>query len=234
VIAPALLALALAAPAPDRLVVLCYHGVADGADRYALPVRRFTEQISWLRGEGWQPVSLQQVLDARAGRRPLPQKAVLLTFDDGYANFYTTVFPVLKRQYYPALLALVGSWLEVPEGGKADVDGQPVPRSSFLSWDQTAIEAMPLMEGEKDAEKFFRLLLQKVAAQPRGLERAVFELQARDWRTGKPVPTKTLAAWMRQLELGGGRNLAYYPDDPIQGHPALDLLVPRFSLRAWP
>ena len=106
---------------------------------------------------------------------------------------------------------------------------------AFLdAYDQTAIEAMPLMEGEKDAGKFFRALLQKVAAQPRGLERTVFELQARDWRTGKPVPSKTLAAWMRQLELGGGRNLAYYPDDPIQGQPVLDVLAPRFSLRAWP
>jgi biofilm PGA synthesis lipoprotein PgaB len=146
------LALLLTAAAPGRLEVLCYHHVDDGksglkADRYTVSLRRLTEQIDWLRGEGWQPVSLQQIFDSREGKRPLPEKAVLLTFDDGYADVYSTVFPLLKRSGSPALIALVGSWMEAAEGGQVDVDGQPVPKSAFVSWDQVReMQASGLVE----------------------------------------------------------------------------------------
>src|SRR4051812_45616863 len=119
-IAPAavLLASALATPATSRLVVLCYHSVADTGLRYTLPVRRFTEEISWLRGEGWQPVSLLRVRAAGPGQGPLPPRASLLTFGGGSAALSTAPFPILKRHDYPAVAAGVGSWLEVPDGGK--------------------------------------------------------------------------------------------------------------------
>ncbi|MGE8199459.1 MAG: poly-beta-1,6-N-acetyl-D-glucosamine N-deacetylase PgaB, partial [Variovorax sp.] len=84
------------------------------------------------------PVSLQQIVDARAGGKPLPPKPVLLTFDDGYRSAYTKVFPLLKRYNYPALFALVTSWLEVPEGQPVHWGDKPAPRENFLLWSEAA------------------------------------------------------------------------------------------------
>ena len=61
---------------------------------------------------------------------------MLLSFDDGYASFYTRVYPLLKAFGYPAVLALVGSWLDAPEDATVMYGDQPVPRRNFMSWEQ--------------------------------------------------------------------------------------------------
>jgi len=128
----------------DGFAALSYHevdadtpGAAPGAlGRYAVEVSRLVAQFSWLRENGYTPVSLSAVVEARGGGQPLPPKAVLLTFDDGYADFHARVFPLLRLFGYPAVIALVGSWMEAPAGSLVDYDDRKVPRETFLSWDQ--------------------------------------------------------------------------------------------------
>ena len=125
--------------AAGELIVLCYHEVeSDRALKLtptALRASDLAAQFAWLRAAGYTPVSLQRVLEARRGGAPLPDKAVLLTFDDGKKDVYTRAFPLLKLFGYPAVVALVGRWLEVPAGGTVDYDGVPLPRADFVSWD---------------------------------------------------------------------------------------------------
>lgn len=107
-------------------------------DATALDETTLAEFFSWLHTADYKPVSLQQIIEARAGGAPLPPRAVLLTFDDGYASAYTKVFPLLKRFGYPALLALVTDWLETPAGAPVNgfVARRTVMRDHFLSWEQ--------------------------------------------------------------------------------------------------
>ncbi len=141
-LAAAVLAL-LACPiahAANEVMILGYHEVeSDRAavlSRTAVRASELAAQFAWLRDHGWVAVSLQQVLDSRQGGKPLPAKAVLLTIDDGKRDTYTRVFPLLRLFQYPAVVALVGSWLEVAADGVVDYDGTPVPRSEFVSWDE--------------------------------------------------------------------------------------------------
>lgn len=102
--------------------MLSYHDVADDAadQRYvAVRTSALNEQISWLRDNDYQPISVQQILDAHDGKAVLPPKAVLLTFDDGYSSFYTRVWPLLKAYNWPALWAPVGSWVNAPANQKS-------------------------------------------------------------------------------------------------------------------
>ncbi|NDE23061.1 MAG: poly-beta-1,6-N-acetyl-D-glucosamine N-deacetylase PgaB, partial [Synechococcaceae bacterium WB9_3_282] len=121
------------------LVVLGFHEIAEPAQAvipdYSVTPEQFRAQIGWLHGHGYHFVSLDQVLQARAGQRPLPSQPVLLSFDDGYRSVYTEAFPVLKQYQAPALLALVGSWLE-PEAGLVSFGDQLLPREHLLSWVQ--------------------------------------------------------------------------------------------------
>jgi biofilm PGA synthesis lipoprotein PgaB len=54
---------------------------------------------------------MDQILAARAGKLPLPEKAVLITFDDGYHSVYANAFPILKLFNAPAVIAVVGDFV---------------------------------------------------------------------------------------------------------------------------
>ncbi|MGP8290661.1 poly-beta-1,6-N-acetyl-D-glucosamine N-deacetylase PgaB [Vreelandella zhanjiangensis] len=139
---------------PGDYVVISYHDIVDTTVTPDLPIysqtitrARLIEHFNLLSAGGYQPVSLQQIIDAKAGGQPLPDKAVLLTFDDGYRSFYDIVFPLLKLYGFPAVQAVVGSWLDVPEGGRVPYGNITLPRERFLTWEQVQIlDESPLVE----------------------------------------------------------------------------------------
>jgi biofilm PGA synthesis lipoprotein PgaB len=115
---------------PGEFLVFCYHNVpikANPADSYGVSQNIFVEQMEYLRTHGYHPVSLGDILNTREGKKDLPDKPILLTFDDAYISYYNFVFPVLKKFDYPSLLAVVGSWIDNPP------EGLPEP---LMSWDQ--------------------------------------------------------------------------------------------------
>lgn len=105
-------------------------------DQFAVDVARLAEQFDWLAENGWTPVSIDQIIDAHEGRAALPEKAVLLTFDDGLSSMYTDVFPLLKAYNYPAVAAVVTSWMEQPEDWSILYEVGLRTRDGFVSWDQ--------------------------------------------------------------------------------------------------
>ena len=130
-------ACALAAPA--KLTILSYHEIAEKNQAlvpdYAVSPTNFVRQMDWLKNNGYHFVGLGDVIADRQGKKPLRPKAVLLTFDDGYRSVYDHAYPTLKLFHAPAVIALVGKWLE-PESGTVSFDGKAVPRSDLLSWAQ--------------------------------------------------------------------------------------------------
>ena len=119
--------------------VLAYHDVVDdvrslGYD--SITLRSLAMHFDWLRANGYRVVSLDDVVAAQRGERPLPPRAVLLTFDDGYRSFYTRVYPLLIAFNYPAVLSVVGSLLDVPPRGQVRYGGGLVAREDFVSWEQ--------------------------------------------------------------------------------------------------
>lgn len=125
---------------PTELTVISYHEIADKKNalipEYAVSPTHFVRQMDWLKNHGYHFVSVDQVLAARAGKLPLPERAVLITFDDGYRSVYTNAFPILKLFNAPAVIAVVGSWLEPTSGEVVNFDGRAVSRDEMLSWAQ--------------------------------------------------------------------------------------------------
>lgn len=124
--------------------VLCYHDARDNLhesfqtwpERAALETSTLIEQFEWLRENGYHMVSLDAIIAARKGGPKLPSKAVLLTFDDGYASMYARIFPLLKLFNYPAVIGLVGEWLEESKDGKVLYGNNWIPRKRFVTWPQ--------------------------------------------------------------------------------------------------
>jgi len=126
----------------NRLLVLSYHDIRDDVarkgdpDGYAVSAQNFAAHLDWLSGHGYHPVSLGDVMAASRGERALPEKAVLLTFDDGLRSVYTHAFPLLRAYGYPALVAVVTDWVELPKDRQVDYGPRMFTRDDFLTWAQ--------------------------------------------------------------------------------------------------
>jgi poly-beta-1,6-N-acetyl-D-glucosamine N-deacetylase len=128
------------AAAEPRFLALCYHNIEDSDDPdqtfVGVTTAKFVAQLSWLERNGYRFLSIDDLLAARDGKKTLPEKGVLLTFDDGYESFYTRAFPILKAFHAPAVLGLVGAWMAGKPGATVTYGDAPVPRELFMSWDQ--------------------------------------------------------------------------------------------------
>lgn len=91
------------------VAVLCYHSVR-GDGEAALPfnelhvAERTFERHCELLSTHCHPISLSDLRDARHGRRELPPRAVLVTFDDGYRALLDRALPILERYRIPAVV----------------------------------------------------------------------------------------------------------------------------------
>ena len=105
----------------SEVLVLCYHSIlpkVPPGDTMSVSMRQFGMQMEYLKTHNYTPVSVAHLLRAKEGREALPPQAVLISFDDAYQSFYSFVFPLLKKYGFPAMLAVVGNWIEgrPPEG----------------------------------------------------------------------------------------------------------------------
>jgi peptidoglycan/xylan/chitin deacetylase (PgdA/CDA1 family) len=99
----------------NAVSIIMYHYVRDlAASRYpkikGLDLPKFRDQVRFLK-ENFQIISTEQLIDALDRQVPLPAKAALLTFDDGYIDHYTNVFPILKAEKLPAFFSMPGKIL---------------------------------------------------------------------------------------------------------------------------
>lgn len=92
--------------AGERLVVLAYHAVDDPA--------RFAAQLDHL-VDAASPLPLDVVVDAVRGRRALPERAVLITFDDGARSVHDEALPLLRERGLPAAAFVVTGLLDTDE-----------------------------------------------------------------------------------------------------------------------
>jgi poly-beta-1,6-N-acetyl-D-glucosamine N-deacetylase PgaB len=139
-----------AQPQGQRFVAIAFHDVVDDpaeVEPDSVTTRTLVQFFDWMKGSGWTAVSLDDLSAAAEGRRPLPDKAILLTFDDGYKSAYTRVFPLLKAYGYPAVIPLVGAWMEDTPGGTVLVGDERIPRATYISWAQAReMQASGLVE----------------------------------------------------------------------------------------
>jgi peptidoglycan/xylan/chitin deacetylase (PgdA/CDA1 family) len=102
------------------LPILMYHSVSDDAERGTSPyyrvatsARRFAEQMDWLKELGYVGRSIEESFD-RTDSNGSGGKTVVLTFDDGFRDFYTTAWPILKQRGFSASVYLATGFLDNP------------------------------------------------------------------------------------------------------------------------
>jgi peptidoglycan/xylan/chitin deacetylase (PgdA/CDA1 family) len=90
--------------ARKQVPILCYHQIRDWrptdsktARDYIVPEDKFRDQMKQLADSGYQTILPDQLYDYLAYGTPLPEKPVMLTFDDNDLDQYTVAYPELKK-----------------------------------------------------------------------------------------------------------------------------------------
>lgn len=123
-------------PTPDgvarqvRVPILMYHYLSDppaGSDRYrrdlSVPPALFEQHLAYLRAQGYQAITLYDLLYHLTQGAPLPERPVIITFDDGYRDNYSNAFPLLQQYGFSATFFVL---TEVTNQGEAD----------YMTWEQ--------------------------------------------------------------------------------------------------
>ena len=88
----------LLVPPPKGLPILMYHKIAEQEeDGVTIRMDMLEKQFAWLRDKGYKTLFFSEILEKTKNREPLPDKPVMLTFDDAYVSFAETGLPLLKK-----------------------------------------------------------------------------------------------------------------------------------------
>jgi len=108
---------------PEGVSVLMYHMVGDLKDNSAVITEaNLRMHMDFLRDHGYHPITMQELYDYVTKGAALPEKPVCITFDDGYLDSYTIVWPMMKEYGFPWTLYVI-----------TDDVGKPGNR---MTWDQ--------------------------------------------------------------------------------------------------
>jgi len=109
----------------SRFIILMYHMISEPQTaaevRFACPPKQFEKHLQLLLKKGYTPVSINQVSNYYTQNIPLPDKAVLITLDDGFEDNYLNALPIFQRYQIPAVIYLAtgvigktNQWMAAP------------------------------------------------------------------------------------------------------------------------
>jgi len=84
------------------IAVLMYHDFGYRGNPAVINKEVFADQMNSLDEHGYNVISMEQYVDYMEGKIELPKKSVLITFDDGYEDFYEIAYPILQQHQFPA------------------------------------------------------------------------------------------------------------------------------------
>ena len=116
-----------------RLPIVMYHSLLNEEKRqgkYVVDPDQFERDLEYLLEQGYETITVQDLLDYVHGVKDLPQKPIMITFDDGYYNNYHYAYPILKKYQCKAVISPVGSYSD-----EYSQSGEVSPNYSYLTWD---------------------------------------------------------------------------------------------------
>ncbi len=128
----------LVKPGKKQIPILMYHSISRSANpkfrQLAVPAESFAEQMAYLHQHAYSPINVTQLVRILSQEQSaLPERPVVITFDDGFADFFTGALSVLKQYGFTATLYVTTGFT-----GGSSVWLQPEGETSrpMLTWEQ--------------------------------------------------------------------------------------------------
>ena len=116
------------------LPVIMYHSVYDTVPQdYIVTPKQFEADMEWLSKNGYTSATAEQVIAHAKGKYDLPEKSVMITFDDGHYNNLSQALPILEKYDMKAVVSIVGRYTD--DYAKADPHCDAY---SYLTWDDVS------------------------------------------------------------------------------------------------
>ena len=113
--------------------IIMYHSILKSKKgAYTVSPDEFKSDLLELKKLGYESVFIQDVINYCNGTGSLPEKPVVISFDDGHYNNYAYAYPILKEVGFKANLNVIGSFCEFSTSS-GDCDN---PNYSYLTWDE--------------------------------------------------------------------------------------------------
>ncbi len=116
-----------------QLPIIMYHGILKDTKRqgkYVISPELLESDMKYLKENGYTPVFMQDVIDYVKNGTPLPEKPIILSFDDGYYNNYAYAFPL--AQQYDMKLVIAPIIAKTEEYSKANEENA---NYGHITWD---------------------------------------------------------------------------------------------------
>jgi len=95
--------------------VICYHSIdkdPSGKSPIIVSKEKFREHLQTIKDAGYTTLTMAELDDYLFKDKPIPEKSVVLTFDDGYIDNYTNAFPILKEFKMNATIFIISTYLD--------------------------------------------------------------------------------------------------------------------------
>lgn len=123
---------AAASSVSAQLPVIMYHQISRSkSEKYIIRSDELESDLKYLAARGYKTVTVQDIINFVEHKMPLPEKSVMLTFDDGQETVYTLLYPLLKKYDMKAVAAVIGSLADLYTENEDHND-----RYSYMSWDE--------------------------------------------------------------------------------------------------
>jgi len=119
-----------------------YHKVSGTGvgDDMTMPVLLLERQFHYLKQEGYTTILMSELLDHVVNKTTLPARPLLITFDDGYADNYTHLYPLLQQYGFKATIFLVAAFVKNAVDRAADTNKEYLCLEEIRSMDPTVVE----------------------------------------------------------------------------------------------
>lgn len=88
--------------------VLMYHSIDyEKGNELRIPKEKFKEQMSLLKEKGYTTLTLDELYEFFVNNKPIPEKSIVITFDDGYVDNYNNAYPILKEFNFNAVIFVI-------------------------------------------------------------------------------------------------------------------------------
>ncbi len=119
-----------------ELPIVMYHHISKRSkcwNDYVVSLDEFRSDMEYLKANGWESVSLAELIAWQRGEFTMPEKPMMITFDDGFASVVEYAEPIMRELDLKGVAAIIGSECE-----KYSENGEYDPEWSDLSWEAAA------------------------------------------------------------------------------------------------